>query len=258
MKPLTLQTYSPYGFQEAGTRRASAVNFNGERLDRCTGVYLLGNGYRGFSPALMRFVAPDSWSPFGAGGLNAYAYCAGDPLTRSDPSGHRPFSRFRETTNATRLLPGRALLPNPPQAATPPLAIVQTREQALLREQAEVTGQPATIDRSQNWARAVNDSRALNLTTGRTYAEREVLPQRNTSQPSRGQLVMESVNGQYYQLTLGNNAIIGALEDGVTVGVLPFLTGAQKEKLIQEINVMNDYLKAYPQSASYIRLGTRF
>ncbi|KPZ22499.1 RHS repeat-associated core domain-containing protein, partial [Pseudomonas syringae group genomosp. 3] len=31
---------------------------------------------------------PDSLSPFGKGGLNAYAYCAGDPVNRSDPSGH--------------------------------------------------------------------------------------------------------------------------------------------------------------------------
>ncbi len=27
-------------------------------------------------------------SPFGKGGMNAYAYCAGDPVNRSDPTGH--------------------------------------------------------------------------------------------------------------------------------------------------------------------------
>ncbi|WP_459203166.1 RHS repeat-associated core domain-containing protein, partial [Pseudomonas fragariae (ex Marin et al. 2024)] len=61
--------------------------FNGERADPVTGHYLLGNGYRAFNPVLMRFNRPDSLSPFGRGGLNAYAYCQGDPVNRSDPGG---------------------------------------------------------------------------------------------------------------------------------------------------------------------------
>ncbi|WP_397457346.1 RHS repeat-associated core domain-containing protein, partial [Pseudomonas versuta] len=36
----------------------------------------------------MRFHSRDSLSPFGEGGLNGYAYCAGDPVNRIDPSGH--------------------------------------------------------------------------------------------------------------------------------------------------------------------------
>lgn len=36
----------------------------------------------------MRFHSPDSWSPFGGGGLNAYMYCMGDPVNRVDPTGH--------------------------------------------------------------------------------------------------------------------------------------------------------------------------
>jgi uncharacterized protein RhaS with RHS repeats len=36
----------------------------------------------------MRFNSPDSWSPFGEGGLNAYTYCLGDPVNAIDPSGH--------------------------------------------------------------------------------------------------------------------------------------------------------------------------
>jgi len=62
--------------------------FNGERLDPVSGTYHLGNGYRAYSPVLMRFTCPDSWSPFGAGGINAYAWCEGDPVNRADPSGH--------------------------------------------------------------------------------------------------------------------------------------------------------------------------
>jgi len=36
----------------------------------------------------MRFHSPDSFSPFAAGGINAYMYCGGDPVNRIDPSGH--------------------------------------------------------------------------------------------------------------------------------------------------------------------------
>jgi RHS repeat-associated protein len=66
----------------------SLSGFNGQRPDPVSGHSHLGNGYRAYSPALGRFAAPDSWSPFGAGGINPYAYCAGDPVNRADPSGH--------------------------------------------------------------------------------------------------------------------------------------------------------------------------
>lgn len=62
--------------------------FNGERVDPISGAYHLGNGYRAYNPVLRRFNCPDSMSPFGAGGINPYAYCAGDPINNTDPSGH--------------------------------------------------------------------------------------------------------------------------------------------------------------------------
>ncbi|WP_131107395.1 RHS repeat-associated core domain-containing protein [Pseudomonas sp. Sample_10] len=80
--------YSPYGHRPAEGGLFSLLGFNGEQLDSLTGLYLLGNGYRAYCPALMRFVSPDSLSPFDAGGLNPYAYCAGDPINRVDPTGH--------------------------------------------------------------------------------------------------------------------------------------------------------------------------
>ena len=80
-------TYSSYG--GAPARSGNPLpGFNGERPDPISQTYHLGNGYRTYNPELMRFTAPDSWSPFGAGGLNAYAYCEGDPINRADPSGH--------------------------------------------------------------------------------------------------------------------------------------------------------------------------
>jgi len=79
--------YTPYGHRVASSGLLSLLGFNGERPDPVTGHYLLGNGYRAFNPVLMRFNSPDSWSPFGKGGLNAYAYCAGDPVNYEDRTG---------------------------------------------------------------------------------------------------------------------------------------------------------------------------
>ncbi|WP_095081370.1 RHS repeat-associated core domain-containing protein [Pseudomonas sp. Irchel s3h17] len=80
--------YTPYGHRPAESGLLSLLGFNGERPDSVTGHYHLGNGYRQFNPVLMRFNSPDSWSPFGEGGLNAYAYCEGEPVLGSDSSGH--------------------------------------------------------------------------------------------------------------------------------------------------------------------------
>jgi len=83
-------TYTPYGHRTAQGSLSSLLAFNGERNDTITGCYLLGNGHRAFNPVLMRFNSPDSLSPFGDGGLNCYAYCQGDPINRTDPTGRIP------------------------------------------------------------------------------------------------------------------------------------------------------------------------
>ncbi|CAI0912668.1 RHS repeat-associated core domain-containing protein [Serratia quinivorans] len=80
------QSFSPYG--GSSTALAHTPGFNGERCDPLTGTTHLGNGYRAYNPTLLCFHCPDSMSPFGAGGINPYAYCAGDPVNKSDPSGH--------------------------------------------------------------------------------------------------------------------------------------------------------------------------
>ncbi|VVO80229.1 hypothetical protein PS870_01755 [Pseudomonas fluorescens] len=67
---------------------SSVLGFNGERIDPVLGGYHLGNGYRLYSPSLRRFTSPDSMSPFGQGGINPYAYCEGDPINNTDPTGH--------------------------------------------------------------------------------------------------------------------------------------------------------------------------
>jgi RHS repeat-associated protein len=78
--------YDPFGNTRANAAWAS--RFRGQVWDSRSRLYLLGNGYRAYRTGLRRFISPDSFSPFGAGGLNTYVYCAGDPINSSDPSGH--------------------------------------------------------------------------------------------------------------------------------------------------------------------------
>ncbi|EGH08888.1 hypothetical protein PSYMP_08110 [Pseudomonas amygdali pv. morsprunorum str. M302280] len=74
-------SYTAYGHRQPLFDSMDLPGFTGQRVDPVTGHSLLGNGYRAFNPVLMRFNSPDSLSPFGEGGLNAYAYCGGIRLT---------------------------------------------------------------------------------------------------------------------------------------------------------------------------------
>lgn len=71
-----------------GASPVAVQGFTGAYRAPVTGGYPLGNGYRWYLPGLMRFNAPDSFSPFDRGGINAYVYCGADPVNRLDPSGH--------------------------------------------------------------------------------------------------------------------------------------------------------------------------
>jgi len=84
--------YAPHGHRTctapAGAVSHASIGFNGELLDAASGLYLLGpRNHRPYSPALGMFIAPDALSPFDAGGLNGLAYCEGDPINRTDPTG---------------------------------------------------------------------------------------------------------------------------------------------------------------------------
>lgn len=80
-------SYSAYGHLLSDHLLSTRLGFNGELREPHTGWYMLGNGYRAYNPVLMRFHSPDKLSPFGAGGLNAYMYCVGDPINYRDPTG---------------------------------------------------------------------------------------------------------------------------------------------------------------------------
>ncbi|WP_225772806.1 RHS repeat-associated core domain-containing protein [Pseudomonas sp. Marseille-Q5115] len=79
------RAYTPFGHVPPG---GAALAFNGERPERASGRYVLGHGYRAYSPTLMRFERSDDDSPFGKGGINSYAYCGAEPMNNRDPSGH--------------------------------------------------------------------------------------------------------------------------------------------------------------------------
>jgi RHS repeat-associated protein len=94
------QSNTIYGGSSPGQPRAYSVfghcgrlgadislAFNGEIWDQKLQGYLLGHGHRFYNPTLMRFYSADGFSPFGKGGINAYAYCAGDPVNNTDPTG---------------------------------------------------------------------------------------------------------------------------------------------------------------------------
>ena len=81
-------TYTGYGYSCIVYSLFPSPGFTGAVLDSILGCYILGNGFRVYSPRIMRFCSPDSLSPFSLGGLNSYAYCEGDPINFTDPSGH--------------------------------------------------------------------------------------------------------------------------------------------------------------------------
>lgn len=81
----TMRTYGAFGYRDT-TDDGARTGFAGETRDEDIDGYILGD--RPYSPTLRRFLCPDRASPFGAGGFNRYAYCAGDPVNRIDPGGN--------------------------------------------------------------------------------------------------------------------------------------------------------------------------
>jgi RHS repeat-associated protein len=91
-------TYSPFGFSSSTLEKYPLPGLTAQILE-AAGLYLLGNGKRAYNPVLMRFHSPDTWSPFGRGGINAYAYCEQDPINWQDLSGNE---RVRSRTRSAQ------------------------------------------------------------------------------------------------------------------------------------------------------------
>lgn len=77
------QAYTCFGLPSVVT--LAKISFNAQKFE--LGFYSLGNGYRCYSPSLLRFFSPDKFSPFKEGGFNAYAYCSAEPTNRQDDAG---------------------------------------------------------------------------------------------------------------------------------------------------------------------------
>lgn len=133
---VTARCYSPFGFLSTDDSIDASVAFNGAYHEPATHIYLLGNGYRAFNPVLMRFHSPDSFSPFGEGGLNAYVYVENDPANRIDPSGHldlNPAKLWRRAFKGSKH--GYALYGLPNDAMPVEASIYNIKEVGLFGQQ---------------------------------------------------------------------------------------------------------------------------
>jgi len=119
-------TFTPWGVTDLATlsTQSVGVGYNRQRVDRVTGGFHLGDGYRFYDPQHKVFCQPDDWSPLGAAGPNDRAYCPkADPVNFEDPSGHIMLNRQAQAASLARLdTILAALTPStetaPPQAAS--------------------------------------------------------------------------------------------------------------------------------------------
>ncbi|WP_263224528.1 RHS repeat-associated core domain-containing protein [Pseudomonas alabamensis] len=78
--------YLTYGFPTTIQSTEHLIGFNGEHPRPVTTLSILS--FRAYDTQSMHFISPDSLSLSGDDGINTYAYCSGDPVNRTDPTGH--------------------------------------------------------------------------------------------------------------------------------------------------------------------------
>lgn len=189
--------YSVYGEQSAEQDVVSCLGFNGELLEAFH-WYFLGNGYRVYNPRLMRFHSPDSWSPFGKGGLNAYMYCRGEPVMSSDPTGHMPLklfnrstvSRTPSTSSLSPLIPARRS-PTSTRAGTRPATSAIT---PTAPSRGTVSEQPA-MRSSESMTQPLDPSTGENIYAPLPAGRRNWTPQSFPS-PPRGMMTYQEMAQQ--------------------------------------------------------------
>ncbi|MGN8346975.1 RHS repeat-associated core domain-containing protein [Pseudomonas sp. SMV71] len=191
---LQRMAYTAYGHRSGESGLSCLLGFNGERSDSVTGHYLLGQGNRAFNPVLMRFNSPDELSPFGEGGINAYAYCGGDPVNRYDPSGNSPLGIIR---------PWRA----PPPPNTPTLMVAfKNRIKASASPSINITSTSRT---SRPALPKIEPQRyaANNPTNSSLPAEPALTLLTQTNSPNTSVDVINQINKRMHEAQLYDRAI---------------------------------------------------
>ena len=80
-------SYTAHGERQDDNGMHCLLAFNGELREEATGCYLLGSGYRAYTPEL-GFNSPDSMPPEEVGS-DPYQYALGNPVRWGDPTGHK-------------------------------------------------------------------------------------------------------------------------------------------------------------------------
>jgi len=151
----TAIAYSPYGDDSLPAAHPILSRFTGQTCLPSAIGYLLGNGHRLYNAGLMRFHSADRLSPFGKGGLNAYAYCGNDPINRADPSGRSFIKRFTRKYSYDVLAP-RLKNANPAFSANEYKALGKS----LIKRNRRTADQLKTkVSGLSAWGRGVLDNR---------------------------------------------------------------------------------------------------
>lgn len=164
--------YGPYGHDQLRDGLLPIVGYNAQPRE-FMGNYLLGKGYRAYSPALTIFLSPDIYSPFDKGGFNSYAYCNRDPINFVDPDGESSALPLHFTINSINIVPDpppvrpRHVLPElaqqPPAPAPAPAPAPQQIHAPI--ENFQIQQQPSVAQpqqqRAQSLRRVPNNLEAL-------------------------------------------------------------------------------------------------
>ncbi|MEE4636302.1 RHS repeat-associated core domain-containing protein [Pseudomonas alliivorans] len=169
----------------------------------------------------MRFNQPDNLSPFGRGGLNAYAYCLGDPVNRGDPSGHSPaifslahfpdeileqvFKRLRGkdlvsmSRTSSRMARVASGLPSSGISKTP--TIDTEAPQVLQTIKGDLSGEalgvlPSALKRDASYRKgfeqaAANAEKRMTSEIGRVHSQKQLLLDRVVGRPNSSYFAFE-------------------------------------------------------------------